>query len=164
MSKSTPKYKLDSTSNRYRICPNDGVEFMASHRSRLFCCDKCTDEFHNKRKRDELTNCDSASIISAEPINDTSEKNIQDKNRASEIGEFAKVEENVKILNTLELKGEESVFSMDWLDSIGLNFDAFNGRQKLYNINERLDCYGLIMGPYRLYRIGFSDVLVKKMI
>ena len=44
-------YKMDQNSDRYRQCPNDGVEFMAVHRSEKFCCDKCADEFHNEKKR-----------------------------------------------------------------------------------------------------------------
>lgn len=44
-------YKLDSNSDRYRKCPNDGVEFMAAHRTEKFCCPQCADEFHNQKKR-----------------------------------------------------------------------------------------------------------------
>ena len=44
-------YKLDQNSDRYRVCPNDGVEFMAAHRSTIFCNPRCADEFHNEKKR-----------------------------------------------------------------------------------------------------------------
>ena len=44
-------YKMDPTSDRYRECPNDGVEFMAGHRTEKFCCPQCADEFHNEKKR-----------------------------------------------------------------------------------------------------------------
>jgi hypothetical protein len=44
-------YRLDPNSDRYRVCPNDGVEFMAAHRSTIFCNPKCADEFHNEKKR-----------------------------------------------------------------------------------------------------------------
>jgi hypothetical protein len=44
-------YELDPNSDRYRVCKNDGVEFMASHRSTIFCNPKCADEFHNEKKR-----------------------------------------------------------------------------------------------------------------
>ena len=44
-------YKMDINSDRYRICPNDGEEFMAVHRSEKFCCPPCADEFHNEKKR-----------------------------------------------------------------------------------------------------------------
>ena len=44
-------YKMDPTSDRYRECPNDGVEFMAAHRTEKFCCPQCADEFHNEKKR-----------------------------------------------------------------------------------------------------------------
>lgn len=44
-------YKMDPTSDRYRKCPNDGVEFMAAHRTEKYCCPQCADEFHNEKKR-----------------------------------------------------------------------------------------------------------------
>lgn len=45
-------FKLDPTSDRYRVCPNDGVEFMAKHGSKIYCSDKCADDFHNKKKKE----------------------------------------------------------------------------------------------------------------
>lgn len=44
-------YIMDPTSDRYRECPNDGVKFMAAHRTQKFCCPQCADEFHNEKKR-----------------------------------------------------------------------------------------------------------------
>jgi hypothetical protein len=44
-------YKMDPSSDRYRVCPNDGFEFMAFHRSEKFCCPQCADEFHNEKRR-----------------------------------------------------------------------------------------------------------------
>ena len=44
-------YKMDPNSDRFRQCPNDGVEFMAAHRTEKFCCPQCADEFHNEKKR-----------------------------------------------------------------------------------------------------------------
>ena len=51
ISRKNSPYKMDSNSDRYRQCPNDGVEFMATHRSEKFCCPQCADEFHNEKKR-----------------------------------------------------------------------------------------------------------------
>ena len=42
---------MDPNSDRYRICPNDGVEFMAQHRSMIHCCSTCADEFNNQKKK-----------------------------------------------------------------------------------------------------------------
>ena len=44
-------YKLNPESDRYRICKNCGTELMASHRTRIYCDDKCSDEYHNAQKR-----------------------------------------------------------------------------------------------------------------
>lgn len=45
-------YKMNPNSNRYRVCPNDGVRFMANHRSERFCKPKCADEYHNGKKKE----------------------------------------------------------------------------------------------------------------
>lgn len=46
-------YKMDPNSDRYRVCPNDGVQFMANHRSEIFCGPKCADEHHNLKKKED---------------------------------------------------------------------------------------------------------------
>lgn len=44
-------YLMDKNSDRFRTCLNCGFEFMAKHRSTIYCCDTCADEFYNVNKR-----------------------------------------------------------------------------------------------------------------
>ena len=44
-------YRMDRESNRYRVCLNDGEEFMANDRREKHCCPECADEFNNEKKR-----------------------------------------------------------------------------------------------------------------
>ena len=44
-------YKMDKKSDRYRVCLNDGEEFMANNRKEKHCCPQCADEFHNIKKK-----------------------------------------------------------------------------------------------------------------
>ncbi len=42
--------ELDSNSDYYRVCPFCHMEFMADHRRRKFCSDKCGDKYNNRLK------------------------------------------------------------------------------------------------------------------
>lgn len=39
--------------SRYRTCRNCPSKFFAKHLNRVFCCNKCADDFHNSLKRDK---------------------------------------------------------------------------------------------------------------
>ena len=131
--------KIDPTSDLYRICKNDQVEFMADHRNQIFCNEKCADDFHNRKKR-----------MAAE------KKLMEDVNKALEAPvpvaatETApaiavqspddKLMRNVKILDTLDIDFEKGThYNMDWLYSIGYDFKVSTGKGKLYNINYSLN-------------------------
>jgi hypothetical protein len=144
-------YKLDPESERYRICLNCGIEFMTDHLSRIFCNDKCTDDFHNRKKRDAHLHgmeADESSLVSVvDPPKNPSAGLIN----------------NMKILDALPIDKEEgSVFHVEQLDQLGLNLNYFSGRGKLYNINPELGCHFLQVGYYRLYRLSFSEFLIIK--
>ncbi len=149
---------MDPSSDRYRKCPNDGVEFMAVHRSEKFCCDKCADEFHNRKKKDaENKILEEAKSIIAKPI--TPEQQVQSETTLD------KVQQNVKIINTLTLDPDKgTVFNIDWLYSLGIEFTAFNGKGILYNIDKSYNCHFIQIGNYRLFRVEFSEILIKKII
>lgn len=151
-------YKMDPKSDRYRQCPNDGVEFMAEHRSEKFCCDKCADEFHNQKKRNaenKLIEEAKAIIASPKALEPQAEYDLP----------LDKVKQNVKIIDDLTLDPTKgSVFNIDWLYSIGIDFNAYNGRGILYNIDSSHNCHFIQIGNYRLFRVEFSEVLIKKII
>jgi ribosomal protein S27AE len=144
-------YKMDPESDRFRVCPNCGSEFMTEHRSREFCNDKCTDEFHNRKKRDAHLHgmeADESSLVS-----------VVDPPKNPSAG----LVNNIKILDALPIDKEEgSVFHVEQLDQLGLNLNYFSGRGELYNINPELGCHFLQVGYYRLYRLSFSEFLIIK--
>lgn len=153
-------YKMDPNSDRYRKCPNDGVEFMAEHRSEKFCCAKCADEFHNdlkKKEAEEKKLVEEAKAIIANPI--LPQPQVQTE------APMDKAKQNVKIIDTLTIDpARGSVFNIDWLYSLGIDLAAYNGRGMLHNIDSSHNCHFLQIGNYRLFRVEFSEVLIKKII
>lgn len=148
-------YKLDKTSDRYRICPNDGVEFMANDRREKFCNPRCADEYHNLKKK-ELTKTNIASQIDVTSQIDTTE--TQEVELPINL-----LTQNINLLESLSidnLKGTR--FSIDWLFSLGLDFSYFNGKGKLHNIDTNQNCHFLQMGNFRLFRTEFSQILIIK--
>lgn len=142
-------YEMDVESDRYRECLNDAVPFMANHRSEKHCVPECADEYHNKKKkkkREELRKMENDNQILIEENQIVSEKG----------------EQNINILNQLLIGDLESKFNLEFLHSLGFDFSKCNGRGELFNINPELNCHFLQMGSYRMYRVKFSEVLIKK--
>ncbi len=142
---------MDRESDRYRVCLNDGVEFMANDRREKHCCPECADEYNNEKKR-------LAKLELQQTILDT-------ENALSEnIEQINNKEKNLKILDQLQLKELGSTYNMDYLHSIGFDFFSFNGKGALFNIEPQHNCHFIQIGSYRLYRVEFSQVLIKKII
>ncbi len=144
-------YKMDRESDRYRVCLNDGVEFMANDRREKHCCPECADEYNNEKKR-------LAKLELQQAILDT--ENALSVN----IEQINNEEKNLKILDQLQLKELGSKFNMDYLHSIGFDFFSYNGKGALFNIEPQHNCHFIQIGSYRLYRVEFSQVLIKKII
>ena len=144
-------YRMDRESDRYRVCPNDGVEFMANDRTEKYCCPECADEFHNEKKRLAKLEEQQSLIETEEVLNEI-------------IEQINNEEKNLKILDQFHLKANGSKFNMDYLSSIGFDFFSFNARGELFNIDPQLNCHFIQIGSYRLYRVEFSEVLIKKII
>jgi hypothetical protein len=144
-------YRMDRESDRYRVCPNDGVEFMANDRREKHCCPECADEFHNEKKRLAKLENEQSLIETEKVLNEI-------------IQQIDKDEKNLQILDQLELQVNGSRFNMDYLYSIGFDFFSFNSRGELYNIDPILNCHFIQIGSYRLFRVDFSEVLIKKII
>ncbi len=143
------KYAMDRESDRYRVCLNDGVEFMANDRREKHCCPPCADEFSNNKKkkiREELLK----SKVELEKI------------KQSKTIRLVTDTTNSSILDQLSIAEPGSLFYLEYLQSLGVDFEKCNGRGELHNIDPNLNCHFLQMGPYRLYRVEFSQVLIKK--
>ena len=149
-------YKLDPSSHRFRICPNDGEKFMTNNLNRKFFGDKCADEFHNGLKRDAGNKL----LEEAKTIIKNASSPLQPNKPDIPIDA---VKKNVSILDTLTIdsvKGSE--FNLDWLYSLGVDFSAYNGKGILHNIDKSYNSHFIQIGNYRLFRVEFSQVLIKK--
>ena len=144
-------YEMDVESDRYRECLNDAVPFMANHRSEKHCCPECADEFNNEKKR--LAKIEAQqSLIETETVFNEIIQQIDNE------------EKNLQILDQLQLEDNGSKFNMDYLYSIGFDLFSFNGKGALFNIDPQLNCHFIQIGSYRLFRVEFSEVLIKKII
>ena len=142
---------MDRESNRYRVCLNDGEEFMANDRREKHCCPECADEFNNEKKR--LAKIEAQqSLIETETVFNEIIQQIDNE------------EKNLQILDQLQLEDNGSKFNMDYLYSIGFDLFSFNGKGALFNIDPQLNCHFIQIGSYRLFRVEFSEVLIKKII
>ena len=155
-------YKMNKNSDRYRVCPNDGEEFMANHRSRIFCSDQCADEFHNLKKKNTEELMQEVENALEAPLPELDQKPVIQEEVQLTIDE--KIRKNLRILDSLELDFEDgSHFNIDLLIENGFDFYAFDGKGQLYNTGAQ-KCYFLQIKNYRIYRIEYSKVLIKKII
>ena len=159
--KNKKTYKLDPTSDRYRECLNCKEPFMAAHRNSVHCCDKCADEFSNKKKKQEMTK--------KEIITNNTEKTELIPPLITYAVDTSPPEEliliNLKLLKSLVIDDKKgSVFHLEYLYGLGLKLEFNQGSGVLYNIDHKLNCHFLQIGYYRIYRIEFSLVLIIKTI
>jgi hypothetical protein len=102
--KITRLYRMDKEDDRYRVCPNDGVEFMANDRREVHCCPECADEFHNTIKKNAR--------IAKKQKQEESEKALNEISQ-----QLDNEEKNLQILDQLDVKENGSQFNMDFLSS-----------------------------------------------
>ena len=143
-------YKMDKKSNRYRVCPNDGEEFMANDRTEKHCCPECADEFHNTKKK----------------IAKLKEKNLSEIDIVlNEIIEQRNmIKKNLLVLDNLELDKIGSVFNLDYLFSLGFDSFLYNWKTSIFFKDKTTKRYYFQFENYRIFSVGFSEVLIKKII
>lgn len=143
-------YRMDKESDRYRVCPNDGEEFMANDRGEVYCCPECADEFHNYKKK----------------IAKLKEKNLSEIDIVLNevIEQRNMIKKNLLVLDNLELDKIGSVFNLDYLFSLG--FDSFlcNSKTSIFFKDKTTERYYTQFENYRIFRVEFSEVLIKKII
>jgi ribosomal protein S27AE len=142
---------IDKTNEYYRVCPQCSGEFMAHHMSQKFCSDKCGDDFNNAKKRLANTQNNAASAAERPQTNSNEVSKLEPK----------PLDRNYQILKGLAIdRIHGSSFHVEHLHAKGFDFSAFSGRGALYNIPSEYNCHFLHVGEYRLYRNGFSTVLI----
>ncbi len=149
---------MDPSSDRYRVCPNDGVEFMATHRSEKFCPGgRCADEFHNRKKKEEAEktlmnevnealSADMPDISESEPENiapAVEETNLAQNNENISISPLAS---NISIIGVALGNHHHLKLHKDFLKSRGLVYEAFENRYALKDTELFVATYG----PYAI--------------
>ena len=124
---------------------------MANDRREKHCCPECADEYSNEKKR-------IAKLEAQQKYEETKKAlNVIIKQNDNK-------EKNLQILGKLQVDENGSKFNMDYLHSIGFDFFSFSGKGALFNIDPKLNCHFIQIGAYRLFRLEFSEVLIKKII
>ena len=157
---------MDPNSERYRVCPNDGEPFMANHRNSKFCNDKCADEFHNLKKKDkeekkimiDVQHALKAAVPQGKVMSSSNNSVVV---RSAQTNESIK--RNIEILDKIKVDPiTGSLFHLEKLFEIGVDFNAISGKSKLYNIDGSFNCHFVQIGYYRIFRVEFSIFLIIK--
>jgi hypothetical protein len=159
-------YKMDRLSNRYRVCFNCGREFMAEDRSSIYCHKKCRWEFHNtnktrireEKKLEELEETvEESNKKTIESVETTIEETINETDETI-------LKSNISILESINVPVNGKEYEVEVLDSYGFQFEYYNGRSQLFNIDPSLNCHFTQVGTFRLYRVEYSRILIKNLI
>ena len=140
---------IDKTSEYFRICPYCKVEFMASHMSRDYCSDTCGDMYNNRLKRLRKS-YNSLNVSNAYyPLNQI--PNVQnDFNTQLQL--------NISLLDKIWNPASKVTFrSINFLDSIGLDFTVFESKTKLDELRSEIK-----MGPYILKRQELETIKIER--
>ena len=149
-------YKLDPTSDRYRVCPECKKAFMANHRSRDFHTKKCANEYNNRIKKlqkhavDVINNSDYAEeaidkgLIKDELVPKLTQ-NIEDKKSTKISNQIIDVSIQQEIEELLSsILGDKEELETSWLDvsSLGLDFNSYDSIEQLPNCDLNKVNYG----------------------
>lgn len=144
---------LDKTSEYFRICPYCHYQFMASHMSRVFCSDKCGDDFNNSKKRHNYQTL----------YHTNTDERVDLTNRFSPIQNFElKIKENLKILDQFTIDPDHgSYFNFEYLENLGFDFNYYSGRQKILDTPDK---FKIQIGKYQISRPTFETTLIETLI
>lgn len=178
ITKSVPysPYKMDQESDRYRSCKNCSKEFMTPHRTRIFCDEECSNEYHNAQKRynrdmKKLQNEfeSQQQLVATEEIKEESSKTTIEsieKKIDESIDETveAKLKTNLSILESLYIAKDGTKYYLEVLESYGFDFNYYNGRGKLFNIDPKYNSHFIQVWTFRLCRVEYSEILITNLI
>jgi hypothetical protein len=155
-------YRMDKNSDRFRICPNDNVAFMAIHRSEKFCCHQCADEFHNQKKRleaekqleDEINEALNAAIPRTDEL-------TLSHNQSDEVTQTSTALVTSSLVGNIHLIGATlgnrqflKVYK-NYLTDKGLDFGVYDHKYRLPGT----ELYVLTYGPYAI-AWGYEDYII----
>jgi hypothetical protein len=138
---------MDRNSDRYRICPNDGVEFMANDRREIYCSEECCNEFHNLKKRNKKNSSNNRTVefpSTKHPFL-INQKDI-----------------NINILSQLTFENTQVVIGIEELIQMGYDFNTYESIEELQPVIEECKSRFLKIGKFNIYRIEIDKLLIQK--
>ncbi|MEJ6491421.1 MAG: hypothetical protein QNL60_03055 [Flavobacteriales bacterium] len=146
--------KLNPESDRYRICPECKIPFMADHRSRDFHPGKCADDYNNRKKKlakqaqemsssvssNELIQIGNSQDLIIEPTSEVA-NSLDDSKLNSDVTETLPIQKTSS-LNTSSCANElilvrlldgQREIEVSWtiVSERGFDFNAYNSIEKL---------------------------------
>ena len=144
---------MDRNSDRYRICPNDGVEFMAVHRGEKFCCPKCADEFHNEKKRlaaEQLIRDEIAEALKAPPPKLVIQEEVVLEEKVTTLPATpvltSPLVSNISLISTILGDNHSLKVYKYYLTDRGFDYSFFENKYQIPNT----DLFVLTYGPYAI--------------
>ena len=149
-------YKLNTTSDRYRVCPECKKAFMTSHRGRDFDSKKCANDYNNRKKKlqkhaqDVINNYDGLE----ETKNQEMLKVELDTALIQKINDNNSTKINQQIIdqtiqNEIELLlssilGDKQEIETSWeeVSNLGLDFNSYDSIEPLPNCDLKKVNYG----------------------
>lgn len=162
-----PIYKLDPTSDRYRICPYCKKPHMVQHLGKDYCCDDHADKHFNEKRR--LKNHAETMLEKNQKMEDKEIENAvktisippqeisQDELRSQGI------EKNVAIFDNIEIdpiKG--SVYEIPYLVRNGVNLKHYSFKLEHNDVAKGNSCSYLIIKNYKIELVTKYKVLIIK--
>jgi len=139
---------------------------MAEDRSSIYCHKKCRWEFHNtnktrireEKKLEELEETvEESNKKTIESVETTIEETINETDETI-------LKSNISILESINVPVNGKEYEVEVLDSYGFQFEYYNGRSQLFNIDPSLNCHFTQVGTFRLFRVEYSRILIKNLI
>lgn len=158
---------MDPESDRFRVCPNDGVEFMAKNRNSIYCSDKCADQFHNRKKKMAAEKKMQADVfvvntdINPEDNVNTTESVVKPEAEAPDSGKgsypaVSPLMVNISLLSqTLGKKYMRRVHE-NYLTEKGFIYEAYDYRYRF----KETSLYVLTYGPYVISCINKDMIII----
>ena len=133
--------KLNPESDRYRICPECKIPFMADHRSRDFHPGKCADDYNNRKKKLAKQALEMSNSVSTKEILNSHEVTTINPPMIKEV--ISPIDNDISVSTKSIVRREELILSQlltgkieveinwEYISQLGFDFTAFDSIEKL---------------------------------
>ncbi|MFZ7116394.1 MAG: hypothetical protein ACO1G9_13520 [Bacteroidota bacterium] len=140
--KDSNNLKLDANSPYYRICPACSRPHMVKNKGRDYCSNKCYQDFYNATHR--VVKKQHIQLMQEEYNKDATEDHL---------------ESNKKILDSLMLEPEGTLYQIQEFQEAGFHFLAYTYR---YPFNAHLNIQCVEYGEYQSFLVKPDVILIHK--